>query len=131
MFVCLSGIHFKKEFGQHILKNPLVIQGIVDKVWIVWSCPSQGTTSVKLCVFCFFFFFFHVNQAALKATDTVLEIGPGTGNMTVRMLEVAKKVSLHWPLPAMSGWHTHLRAVLWSCVKRLVFPSDEKKNKKN
>jgi 16S rRNA A1518/A1519 N6-dimethyltransferase RsmA/KsgA/DIM1 with predicted DNA glycosylase/AP lyase activity len=23
---------FKKEFGQHILKNPLVVQGIVEKV---------------------------------------------------------------------------------------------------
>jgi 18S rRNA (adenine1779-N6/adenine1780-N6)-dimethyltransferase len=27
-----SGIVFNKEFGQHILKNPLVAQGIVDKV---------------------------------------------------------------------------------------------------
>ena len=47
--------------GQHILKNPLVVQGLVDK-------------------------------AALRPTDTVLEIGPGTGNMTVRMLEKVKKV---------------------------------------
>ena len=27
-----QGLYFKKEFGQHILKNPLVIQGIVEKV---------------------------------------------------------------------------------------------------
>ncbi len=50
-----------KAFGQHILKNPLVVQSIVDK-------------------------------AGIKGTDTVLEIGPGTGNLTMKLLEVAKKV---------------------------------------
>jgi len=43
------------------LKNPLVIQGIVEK-------------------------------SAIRPTDVVLEVGPGTGNMTVKMLEKAKKV---------------------------------------
>jgi 18S rRNA (adenine1779-N6/adenine1780-N6)-dimethyltransferase len=33
-----------------------------------------------------------VEKATLRATDTVLEIGPGTGNMTMRLLEAAKKV---------------------------------------
>ena len=33
-----------------------------------------------------------VEKACLKGTDTVLEIGPGTGNLTVRMLERVKKV---------------------------------------
>ena len=28
----------------------------------------------------------------MQPTDTVLEVGPGTGNMTVRLLEKAKKV---------------------------------------
>lgn len=56
-----QGIRFNKDFGQHILKNPLIITNMIDK-------------------------------AALKATDTVLEIGPGTGNMTVKLLERAKKV---------------------------------------
>lgn len=51
---------FNKDFGQHILKNPLVAQGIVDK-------------------------------ADLKPSDTVLEVGPGTGNLTVRILEQARK----------------------------------------
>nr|XP_043067964.1 probable dimethyladenosine transferase [Drosophila bipectinata] len=55
------GIVFNKDFGQHILKNPLVITSMLEK-------------------------------AALRPTDVVLEIGPGTGNMTVRMLEKAKKV---------------------------------------
>merc|ERR1711892_644866 len=45
----------------HILKNPLVIQSLVEK-------------------------------SALRSTDTVLEIGPGTGNMTVKMLDKVKKV---------------------------------------
>jgi 18S rRNA (adenine1779-N6/adenine1780-N6)-dimethyltransferase len=31
-------------------------------------------------------------QAEIKPTDTVLEIGPGTGNLTVRLLELAKAV---------------------------------------
>ncbi|XP_029663911.1 probable dimethyladenosine transferase isoform X2 [Formica exsecta] len=59
--VARQGILFHKSKGQHILKNPLVIQNMVEK-------------------------------AALRPTDVVLEIGPGTGNMTVKMLEKAKKV---------------------------------------
>lgn len=56
-----SGIKFKKDFGQHILKNPLIIQGMIEK-------------------------------SALLPTDTVLEIGPGTGNLTVKLLERVKAV---------------------------------------
>ena len=33
-----------------------------------------------------------IEKAALNPTDTVLEIGPGTGNMTVKILEKVKKV---------------------------------------
>lgn len=33
-----------------------------------------------------------VIKAALQPTDTVLEIGPGTGNMTIKLLEKVKKV---------------------------------------
>jgi SAM-dependent methyltransferase len=33
-----------------------------------------------------------VVKANLKPSDTVLEVGPGTGNLTVRILEKAKKV---------------------------------------
>lgn len=47
--------------GQHILKNPLVAQGIVDK-------------------------------ANINPSDIVLEVGPGTGNLTVRILEKARKL---------------------------------------
>ncbi|TXT08653.1 hypothetical protein VHUM_02781 [Vanrija humicola] len=49
-----------ERFGQHILTNPLVAQGIVDK-------------------------------AELKPSDVVLEIGPGTGNLTVRILPAVRK----------------------------------------
>lgn len=60
------------RFGQHILKNPLVAQHIVDK-------------------------------AALKATDVVLEVGPGTGNLTVRILEKAKKTTVVEMDPRMAA----------------------------
>ena len=47
--------------GQHFLKNPMIVNNIVEK-------------------------------AAIKGTDICLEIGPGTGNLTVKLLEKAKKV---------------------------------------
>lgn len=56
-----QGIHFKKDLGQHILKNPLIVQSLIDK-------------------------------AGLHPTDVVLEIGPGTGNLTNKLLEKVKKV---------------------------------------
>ncbi|KJH50713.1 dimethyladenosine transferase [Dictyocaulus viviparus] len=54
-------IPFNTDKGQHILKNPGIINSIVQK-------------------------------AALKSTDTVLEVGSGTGNLTVKLLECSKKV---------------------------------------
>jgi 16S rRNA A1518/A1519 N6-dimethyltransferase RsmA/KsgA/DIM1 with predicted DNA glycosylase/AP lyase activity len=33
-----------------------------------------------------------VDKAGIKTTDVVLEIGPGTGNLTMKLLERAKKV---------------------------------------
>lgn len=59
--IAKQGILFNKQFGQHILKNPLIIQAMVEK-------------------------------SAIRPTDVVLEIGPGTGNLTVKLLERAKKV---------------------------------------
>ena len=56
-----QGLVFNTGLGQHILKNPLVVDAIV-------------------------------NKSALRSGDTVLEIGPGTGNLTVKRLEKAKKV---------------------------------------
>ncbi|XP_023027247.2 probable dimethyladenosine transferase [Leptinotarsa decemlineata] len=56
-----QGIMFNKNFGQHILKNPMIITSMLEK-------------------------------SGLRPTDVVLEIGPGTGNMTIRLLEQVKKV---------------------------------------
>ena len=49
------------SIGQHFLKNPAVVDAIVQK-----SC--------------------------IKSSDIVLEVGPGTGNLTVKLLESAKRV---------------------------------------
>ncbi|VDK19588.1 unnamed protein product [Anisakis simplex] len=56
-----SALPFNTDKGQHILKNPGIVNAIIEK-------------------------------SAVKPTDTVLEIGPGTGNLTVKILEHAKKV---------------------------------------
>ena len=47
--------------GQHFLKNPAVVDAIVQK-------------------------------SGIKSSDVVLEVGPGTGNLTVKLLESAKRV---------------------------------------
>jgi len=49
------------RFGQHLLKNPLIVDGMVDR-------------------------------AAIRSTDCVLEVGPGTGNLTAKLLPLAKTV---------------------------------------
>uniref|UniRef100_A0A915AFQ0 rRNA adenine N(6)-methyltransferase n=1 Tax=Parascaris univalens TaxID=6257 RepID=A0A915AFQ0_PARUN len=56
-----QALPFNTERGQHILKNPGIVNAIIEK-------------------------------SAIKNTDTVLEVGPGTGNLTVKILEYAKKV---------------------------------------
>jgi len=50
-----------KKHGQHLLKNPGVLEKIMD-------------------------------AADIKSSDTVFEIGPGTGNMTVQLCQKAKQV---------------------------------------
>ncbi|KAK4849101.1 hypothetical protein QYF36_020844 [Acer negundo] len=56
-----GGVTFHKSKGQHILKNPLLVDSIVQK-------------------------------AGIKSTDVILEIGPGTGNLTKKLLEAGKMV---------------------------------------
>lgn len=56
-----GGISFHKSKGQHILKNPLLVDSIVQK-------------------------------SGIKGTDVILEIGPGTGNLTRKLLEAGKSV---------------------------------------
>jgi len=60
-----------KKHGQHLLKNP----GIVDKI---------------------------VDACDLKPSDTVFEIGPGTGNLTVKLVEGAKRVLAYEIDPRMA-----------------------------
>lgn len=55
------GFAFKKTYGQHVLRNPQVVESIIDK-------------------------------ANVRGTDTALEVGPGTGNLTVKLLDAAKRV---------------------------------------
>ncbi|CAN1138048.1 Ribosomal RNA small subunit methyltransferase [Linum perenne] len=57
-----GGISFHKSKGQHILKNPLLVDSIVQK-------------------------------SGIKSTDVILEIGPGTGNLTKKLLEAGKSVT--------------------------------------
>ncbi|KAL6514812.1 Ribosomal RNA small subunit methyltransferase [Orobanche gracilis] len=56
-----GGIPFHKSKGQHILKNPLIVDSIIQK-------------------------------SGIKPTDVILEIGPGTGNLTKKLLEAGKSV---------------------------------------
>ncbi|VFQ65558.1 unnamed protein product [Cuscuta campestris] len=56
-----GGIPFHKSKGQHILRNPLLVDTIVQK-------------------------------SGIKPTDVILEIGPGTGNLTKKLLEAGKSV---------------------------------------
>lgn len=57
----VHSIEFHKSKGQHILKNPLVVDSIIQK-------------------------------AGVQSTDVVLEIGPGTGNLTMKLLAACKRV---------------------------------------
>ncbi|VDN01578.1 unnamed protein product [Thelazia callipaeda] len=57
----MQALPFNTERGQHILKNPGIVNAIVEK-------------------------------SAIKATDIVMEVGSGTGNLTMMLLEKAKKV---------------------------------------
>lgn len=61
IYYFIPGILFNKDFGQHILKNPMIITSMIDK-------------------------------SGLRPTDTVLEIGPGTGNLTMKLMEQVKNV---------------------------------------
>lgn len=66
------GLPTNKKHGQHLLKNP----GIIDKI---------------------------VSAADIKPSDTLFEIGPGTGNLTMKLLEVGKRVIAYEIDPRMAG----------------------------
>ncbi|TMS34558.1 hypothetical protein L596_002124 [Steinernema carpocapsae] len=56
-----QALPFNTARGQHILKNPGIVNAIIEK-------------------------------SAIKPNDTVLEVGPGTGNLSVKILEKAQKL---------------------------------------
>ena len=81
-----QGITFNKDLGQHILKNPLVITSMIEKV------RMNYTFDLFVTLFSYFFSSStRLIKANLHSSDVVLEVGPGTGNMTVRILEKGVK----------------------------------------
>src|SRR6266536_2825334 len=66
------------NIGQHVLKNPGVAQAIVDKA----DLKQSDVRSYLL---------FYASHHANQSLQVVLEVGPGSGNLTVKILEKAKK----------------------------------------
>ncbi|MCP9261607.1 rRNA adenine N(6)-methyltransferase [Dirofilaria immitis] len=56
----MQALPFNTDRGQHILKNPGIINSIIEK-------------------------------SSIKTTDTVFEVGSGTGNLTIALMERAKR----------------------------------------
>ncbi|KAK5632238.1 hypothetical protein RRF57_007952 [Xylaria bambusicola] len=73
---------FTKDLGQHILKNPGIAQASTHSI-LSFPLPRRSFNSLSGTV---------VDKAYLKPTDVVLEVGPGTGNLTVQILNQARKV---------------------------------------
>ena len=82
------------DLGQHVLKNPGVAQAIVDKADLkqsdVWSSPEA--TDISLLTHFYRRFWKVYSQAHLHHNLLTSIVGPGTGNLTVKILEKAKKV---------------------------------------
>lgn len=73
------------SIGQHFLKNPAVVNSIVQKAAV--KVREASSKSIKSrCDSALTIRKMH------QPTDVVLEIGPGTGNMTVPLLQKSKKV---------------------------------------
>ncbi|KAG6837742.1 hypothetical protein H0H93_001668 [Arthromyces matolae] len=81
------------RFGQHILKNPGTAQRSVK---FLDSCIHENEFSPLKN-------YPYKAQANLKPTDKVLEIGPGTGNLTVKILEQGKQVTVVEMDPRMAA----------------------------
>ena len=67
--------------GQHFLKNLSVINRIISRVrgWAGKMLPPYSTNAHNPTR--------RFDKASLRATDIVLEIGPGNGAMTVELLQ--------------------------------------------
>lgn len=71
---------FNKDFGQHILKNPLVAQSYFSLSYSFLTPRTKCEKSI-------------VEKANLRNTDIVLEVGPGTGNLTIRILDKCRSLT--------------------------------------
>lgn len=82
-------------------RESLMNDHFVIKVWpLVWDwCPkytiSQHSVVQGFCCITLYiiFFVFWLFKAGIYPSDRVLEIGPGTGNLTMKLLEKANEVS--------------------------------------
>lgn len=69
-----------KGYGQHILKNP----GVADVRYLAFLPPREDySANLDKAI---------IEKAWIQPTDTVLEVGPGTGNLTVRALKECRKL---------------------------------------
>ena len=78
--------HNTKSRGQHFLCNPLIIQVplLLSIVLLPLSPRTPDSHSALRQAI--------IDKADIKPTDTVLEIGPGNGALTAKLVEKAKKV---------------------------------------
>lgn len=82
-------------------RESLMNDHFVIKVWpLVWDwCPnstiSQRSVVQSFCCITLYVIFsvFWLLKAGIYPSDRVLEIGPGTGNLTMKLLEKANEVS--------------------------------------
>ena len=63
-----------------------------------------------------------MDKAGIKPTDVVLEIGPGTGNLTMKLLEQAKKVIAIEVDPRMVSCRLRLHAPLQALASATLRP---------
>jgi len=72
-----------------------------------------------------------IEKTGIKSTDVVLEIGPGTGNLTVKLLEIAKSVIVVEYDPRMIGelhkrtkatQHGHKLTIIHGDALKINFP---------
>lgn len=80
------------SIGQHFLKNPMVVTGYVHCIGHTSHLSTCAATTQVPAPAAFLnqyspYFCRIVDKSAIRSTDVVLEVGPGTGNLTVKVRE--------------------------------------------
>lgn len=111
------------SIGQHFLKNPMVVTGYVHYTGHASHLPTCWPQPVGLRLlpsslqslphFCRI-----VDKSAIRSTDVVLEVGPGTGNLTVKVRE--EHVDPPFPLTLMPD--TFVRCFSFWSARRSWWP---------